>query len=424
MQAATGGRWVNCQVTNNASLSSLGGGGDLLNCSNYQFRNCQFTANRAPTNYGGGLHLANVTQSQLVDCVFEQNAAQAGGGIFTSGSSLTAINSFFTRNSNTVLGGAVASISSSTATFTNTTFRANTGPAGAIYTQSSTTNLINSVLWDNNGSDALRGSVNNISYSLLQSGVSSYVDGGANQIVTFDPFENASGPQLTQCTPAVDAGNDAANATAIDLLGNARKVRQIDMGAAEYQGAAYDPPMLTTLSQTATTVCQGTEVGFTFSGRFGSEGGSVGLYRGNTLVANAIVGGPYGNFSSYTFRRAIVESGPYQLVLTTTSGCRSLTATFAPITVNPLPVVAITGLALAYCQNAPAVTLTGAPSGGRFSVDGNTATAFTPTSLSVGTHTVVYSYTNSSGCSNSVSQTIQVNPTPVFSVTPPPAVCA
>lgn len=83
-------------------------------------------------------------------------------------------------------------------------------------------------------------------------------------------------------------------------------------------------------------------------------------------------------------------------------------------TINPLPTVTINGLSSDYCSNESAVTLNGTPSGGSFTIDGNPATQFDPTSLSVGTHNVVYTATNSTtACSNSTSQTVEIHAAPV-----------
>ncbi|MDI9874084.1 cellulose binding domain-containing protein [Flectobacillus rivi] len=52
--------------------------------------------------------------------------------------------------------------------------------------------------------------------------------------------------------------------------------------------------------------------------------------------------------------------------------------------------VNITNLSSFYCKNAPAVTLTGTPTGGTFTVDGSPVSVFDPASLSSGMHTVIY----------------------------------
>lgn len=91
-------------------------------------------------------------------------------------------------------------------------------------------------------------------------------------------------------------------------------------------------------------------------------------------------------------------------------GCEGPRATIS-VTINTLPSVAINGLDNTYCRNAAAVTLSGSPDGGDFSVDGAKTTLFSPGSLSAGLHTVTYSYTDQAGCSNSTSKQITIHPT-------------
>ncbi len=91
------------------------------------------------------------------------------------------------------------------------------------------------------------------------------------------------------------------------------------------------------------------------------------------------------------------------------------TLTDAP---TPPPTVGISGLAAAYCRNAAAVTLTGSPAGGSFTLDGNAATGFDPARVALGPHAVVYSYTDPmTTCSNTASQTVTVNVLPTVSIT-------
>jgi hypothetical protein len=109
--------------------------------------------------------------------------------------------------------------------------------------------------------------------------------------------------------------------------------------------------------------------------------------------------------------------------VTTTAGC---TAISSPLTVvvNPIPTVSITNLAIAYCKNAAPITLTGLPTGGSFTIDGNAATTFDATALTVGNHTVTYSVTVN-GCSNSASQTVLINAQPSITIAAnPTAICA
>jgi hypothetical protein len=56
------------------------------------------------------------------------------------------------------------------------------------------------------------------------------------------------------------------------------------------------------------------------------------------------------------------------------------------------PVVSITGLNSTYCQTPSTVTLTGSPTGGTFTIDGNPATSFNPALLSTGSHLYLFEW--------------------------------
>ena len=117
------------------------------------------------------------------------------------------------------------------------------------------------------------------------------------------------------------------------------------------------------------------------------------------------------------FDPSVLSAGSRVVVYTYTDGNGCTNTKSQTVTVNALPVLSITGLNAAYCKSATAVTLTGTPTGGTFKIDGNAATQFDPSVLSVGNHTVMYSYTDGNGCSNSTSQTVAVNALPVVSIT-------
>ncbi|MEZ0541884.1 cellulose binding domain-containing protein [Fibrella arboris] len=117
------------------------------------------------------------------------------------------------------------------------------------------------------------------------------------------------------------------------------------------------------------------------------------------------------------FNPASLADGAHTVYYTYTDGNGCTNNTIQNVTVNPLPVVSITGLASAYCKDAVAVTLTGSPTGGSFTIDGNSATSFNPANLTAGAHSVLYSYTNSNGCTNTTTQSVTVNPLPVVSIT-------
>ncbi|MFH1321651.1 MAG: LamG-like jellyroll fold domain-containing protein [Bacteroidota bacterium] len=101
-------------------------------------------------------------------------------------------------------------------------------------------------------------------------------------------------------------------------------------------------------------------------------------------------------------------AGTYYDTLTTANSCDSVIAT--TLLVNPLPSVSFSGLDTGYCTTDVAVTLTGTPAGGTFSGTGISGNQFDPSVAGAGTHTISYIYTDTSGCTNSVSQNVTINP--------------
>jgi hypothetical protein len=83
---------------------------------------------------------------------------------------------------------------------------------------------------------------------------------------------------------------------------------------------------------------------------------------------------------------------------------------------HPLPTVSFTGLAATYCidQSTP-VPLTGSPAGGTFSGLGISGNSFVPSVAGVGTIFITYTYTDGNGCTNSETQTVDVNGLPTVS---------
>ena len=82
------------------------------------------------------------------------------------------------------------------------------------------------------------------------------------------------------------------------------------------------------------------------------------------------------------------------------------------VTVNQLPVVAITNLNAQYCSNGVTVPLTASttPVGGTgiFRINGTVATTFNPVTLGTGNHLVTYNYTDLNGCENLATKNVQV----------------
>jgi len=78
------------------------------------------------------------------------------------------------------------------------------------------------------------------------------------------------------------------------------------------------------------------------------------------------------------------------------------------ITVNPLPVLTITGLNTVYCYNAPTDNLTGTPAGGYFIGPGISGNTFNATNAGVGVHQVGYVYTDANVCTDTLTYNVTV----------------
>jgi len=111
----------------------------------------------------------------------------------------------------------------------------------------------------------------------------------------------------------------------------------------------------------------------------------------------------------------------------TANGCVSYDT--LTVTVNPLPIVSITGKAPICAKDT--LLLTGVPSGGSWTIEsGGTGTATIGASNGKlvgsvdGTVIVRYTYTNTYGCTNFVDSTITVKPLPIVSITGSNSICA
>ncbi len=108
----------------------------------------------------------------------------------------------------------------------------------------------------------------------------------------------------------------------------------------------------------------------------------------------------YGNYEN--------TSGVYYDSLQTINGCDSVMST--TLTVNPLPNVTLANFNPdTICSNTNAVTLpNGSPSGGVYSGTGVNGGTFDPNTAGLGTHSVIYTYTDVNSCINSDSAFITV----------------
>ena len=257
---------------------------------------CDFVKNQAGLQ-GGGLY-NDRSSPALMDVRFHQNtSANGGGGLFNDKSSPTLTKCLFTENSAQNVGGGMCGLNNSNPVLTNCLFMGNTALAGgAIRNENSKPNLINCtltanrsgsggganlsqitssqtqltncVLWDNQ--EAQNTSINNntgtsviANYCLIGLGETDFT-GTGNLTATVSPFVSTIDFELTACSVAIDAGSDGAYTSAggatADLAGNPRLVRQIDMGAYEFQGTPSSALAITRQPVSGSSVCVGSTV--------------------------------------------------------------------------------------------------------------------------------------------------------------------
>ncbi|MDD3875874.1 MAG: gliding motility-associated C-terminal domain-containing protein, partial [Bacteroidales bacterium] len=129
------------------------------------------------------------------------------------------------------------------------------------------------------------------------------------------------------------------------------------------------------------------------------------------------LGGTYSGtgVANNTFNPSIAGVGSHTITYTylDSNSCENFATQI--LVVNPLPVLSIIGLDLQYCYNALADTITGSPSGGYFFGQGMTNNVFIPADAGVGMHIIAYVYTDSSSCTDTTYQNVNVLPLPVVS---------
>lgn len=126
------------------------------------------------------------------------------------------------------------------------------------------------------------------------------------------------------------------------------------------------------------------------------------------------VGGTFSGpgVSGNNFDASVAGVGMHTITYTYTDGNGCTNSATTTINVNALPVVNA-GTYPAQCVNATTLTLSGSPMGGTFSGPGVSGNNFNASMAGTGMHTITYSFTNGSGCSNSATTTITVNGLPV-----------
>lgn len=246
------------------------GGGILISSGgDYTFEHCVFADCNA--QYGGAIITDGGYQPiQFNDCKFENNRATVRGGAVAIRTLFASIiNCTFRGNESAGDGAAVLSFSDETEIL-NCVFSGNSAPLGVVYNGIETMSLTNCSLSGNAGLTILNAEGGTISLDNCivwgnELGIStcnsctttvnhSFIEGGYSGTNNLDidplfvdqpPIGMGTGGdlRLQACSPALDAGNDSANSTTTDLVGNDRKFDAIsggaviDLGAYEFQNA-------------------------------------------------------------------------------------------------------------------------------------------------------------------------------------------
>ena len=111
---------------------------------------------------------------------------------------------------------------------------------------------------------------------------------------------------------------------------------------------------------------------------------------------------------------SVNQAGTYKVKVTNIGNCFGEDE--IAINIHTVGAVDIINLNTNYCIDNPSMTLQGTPAGGTFTVKGAPATAFYPLSTGLGTHRVIYTYTDANTCVNRDTLMVTVNPLPVVAI--------
>ncbi len=134
-----------------------------------------------------------------------------------------------------------------------------------------------------------------------------------------------------------------------------------------------------------------------------------------TLTQGSPSGGTYSGtgISGNTFNPTTAGVGTHWITYTVTNAGNCTDTAMQSITVNALPTVTFTGLPTSLCENSPAITLSGSPTGGSFNGSGIiNSNQFDAATSGVGTFAITYTYTDGNFCSDSATNSVIVNSNP------------
>ena len=116
-----------------------------------------------------------------------------------------------------------------------------------------------------------------------------------------------------------------------------------------------------------------------------------------------------------SFNILATDDGVYSCRIT--GGAKAVYSNNITLTSSIKPVITIGNIASTYCLNNADINLTALPTGGTFSGTGVNASVFSPATAGVGSADIIYSFTNTDGCSNSDTTSVNVYSIPDASFT-------
>ena len=229
-----------CTFANNSAKT----GGAAANYSNAStgYTACAFLDNTATTL--GAAIANNSANINVAGCLFIGNTtAGDGGGISNINASPEVVNSIFMANESDE-GAGLYNFGGSDPNIVNCTFFANVpGATGGIIRNNTGTvpTISNCILWGNGTEivSSLPGAI--VTYSIIEGG-----HAGTGNMDEDPVFISTNDLRPSPCSPAVDAGDNAANTATGDIAGKTRVVNSlgtltIDLGAYEVQGHLLGP---------------------------------------------------------------------------------------------------------------------------------------------------------------------------------------
>jgi len=221
-----------------------GGGMYNYDHSSPTVSNVIFTGNTA--DKGGGMANNLYSSPTVNNVIFTGNTAEHGGGMANVTYSTPTVNNvIFTGNTADYMGGGMYNWAGGNPTLNNVTFRGNNltfaGQGGGISSGTSSPALNNCIVWSNEAEE-IHGAAT-VVYSNIEGGYT-----GTGNINSDPLFVDAADLRLQSASPCIDAGDNSAVSTDVDLDGNPRRVDEptvsdtgngtapiVDMGAYEVQ---------------------------------------------------------------------------------------------------------------------------------------------------------------------------------------------